>query len=63
VFTPCDINGDGICNNLDATAVLKYDAGINELPEESLEDYDLNGDGKVNNLDAAMILKYDAGLI
>ncbi len=63
VFAPCDVNGDGICNNLDATAILKYDAGIDELPEESAGDFDLNDDGKVNNLDATMMLKYDAGLI
>lgn len=58
-----DANGDGKLNNLDATEVLKYDAGITELSAEALDECDMNGDGKVNNLDAALILKYDAGLI
>ncbi len=58
-----DANGDGKANNLDASVVLKYEAGLVELggAEETAADY--NGDGAVNNLDAAVILKYDAGLI
>ena len=63
VFEPSDVNGDGVCNNLDAIALLKHDAGLDELSEESLENSDMNEDGKVDNLDAAMLLKYDAGLI
>jgi len=55
-----DANGDGKVNNLDATEVLKYDAGIiNSIATVA----DVNGDGKVNNLDATEILKYDAGII
>ncbi len=55
-----DVNGDGCANNLDATGVLKYDAGlISEISEAA----DVNGDGCTNNLDAAKILKYDAGII
>lgn len=56
-----DVNGDGKVNNLDATAILKYDAGITEDIDQFVAD--ANRDGKVNNLDAAMILKYDAGII
>ncbi len=55
-----DANGDGKVNNLDATEVLKYDAGINNLISDAA---DVNKDGKVNNLDATEILKYDAGII
>ncbi len=58
-----DVNGDGKVNNLDATAVLKYDAGITELNDTEAAAADANGDAKVNNLDATMILKYDAGII
>lgn len=55
-----DLNADGKLNNLDATVVLKYDAGVVGAISQS---GDTNGDGRINNLDAAMILKYDAGLI
>ncbi len=58
-----DVNADGKVNNLDATAVLKYDAGITELNDTEAAAADANGDAKVNNLDATMILKYDAGII
>lgn len=56
-----DVNGDEKVNNLDATVVLKYDAGIENEIDASVAD--VNGDGKVNNLDATVILKYDAGII
>ena len=58
-----DVNADGKVNNLDATVILKYDAGIIDLDSDQKTAADVNGDGKVNNLDAAMILKYDAGII
>jgi len=54
-----DVNEDGKINNLDATNVLKYDAGI----IDEISNADVNNDGKVNNLDATVILKYDAGII
>lgn len=56
-----DANGDLAVDNLDASTVLKYDAGIKDLIDEATADY--NGDGVVDNLDATLILKYDAGLI
>lgn len=63
VINSGDANGDGKLNNLDASEVLKYDAGIIELSAEKLEVSDMNNDGKVNNLDATVMLKYDAGLL
>lgn len=57
-----DVNDDGRVNNLDATAILKYDAGLIELKGEALKAADFNGDGRVNNLDATEILKEDAGV-
>ncbi len=54
-----DANGDGEIDNLDAAAVLKYDAG--EIDE--ISNCDVNNDGEIDNLDAALILKYDAGII
>lgn len=55
-----DVNNDDVVDNLDAAAILKYDAGItNEISEAA----DVNGDGVYDNLDATKILKYDAGLI
>ncbi len=54
----CDVNGDGLTDNLDSALILKYDAGLTDTAEGG----DANGDGDVDNLDAAMVLKYDAGL-
>jgi len=58
-----DVNCDGKVNNLDATVILKYDAGIIDLTLDEKDIADVNGDGKVNNLDATVVLKYDAGII
>lgn len=58
-----DLNDDGYIDNLDASSVLKYDAGIINLEETGLIFGDINGDGMVDNLDAAVMLKIDAGLI
>lgn len=58
-----DTNGDGYVDNTDASAVLKYDAGILDLTAEQLTAADVNNDGNVDNTDAAFILKYDAGII
>lgn len=61
-FTLGDVNNDGSIDNLDATLILQYDAG---LLSQSISAFagDANGDGAVDNLDAVLILKYDAGLI
>lgn len=58
-----DVNGDGYTDNLDASAVLKYDAGINDMTDTQKTMGDINGDGYVDNLDAAVMLKIDAGLM
>ena len=60
---PGDANGDGEANSLDATLVLKYDAGIIDLDAAQLASSDVNNDGEADSLDATLILKYDAGLI
>lgn len=57
-----DINGDEYVDNLDASNILRYDAGIIDLPADKQEIGDMNGDGLLDNLDATMILKIDAGL-
>lgn len=54
-----DANADGEINSIDAALILKYDAGMAELPENA----DVNYDSRVNSIDASLILKYDAGLI
>lgn len=58
-----DVNGDGNEDNLDAAAILKYDAGIIDLDDGALSVGDVNYDGNVDNVDAALVLKYDVGLI
>lgn len=58
-----DANMDGGVNSLDASAILRYDAGLISFGNIELIVGDLNMDGLVNNLDAAYVLKYDAGLI
>ncbi len=57
-----DVNGDGAVNSLDAAAILRFDAGLQQLTEDEKNAADINGDGKVNSLDAAQILKHDARL-
>lgn len=57
-----DVNGDGEINSLDASLVLKYDAGLTSLTEEQKKAADYNQDGEVNSLDASAMLKHDAGL-
>ncbi len=63
IYKEGDVNGDGAVDNLDAAAILKYDAGITNLNDAQIQAADVNGDGSPDNLDAAMILKYDAGII
>ncbi len=58
-----DVNGDGNVNNVDASTVLRYDAGIMGLTAQQLMAADANGDRAVNNVDASQILKLDAGII
>ncbi len=58
-----DANGDGKVNNMDASSVLKYDAGIGTFTDAQFALLDINGDGAVNNIDSARILQFDAGVI
>lgn len=58
-----DVNDDGKINNLDASSILKYDAGLYDNSDLVIALSDVNNDGRVNNLDASSILKYDAGII
>lgn len=55
-----DVNGDGLVDNIDAAQILRYDAGIIDLPKDRLAVADYNGDGFVDNMDALQILKDDS---
>jgi len=57
-----DVNGDGKVNNLDASQILKYDAGLTELTEAQKQAADFNTDGAVDNRDAVGVLKNDSGI-
>ncbi len=58
-----DANGDGAVNNIDASLVLQYDAGVASLESTALAAADVNADSAVNNIDASRILQLDAGVI
>ncbi len=62
VYARGDANGDGVCDNIDAALILKYDAGLMLLGAAALAACDMDLSGGCDNLDAALILKYDAGL-
>ncbi|MBQ7645726.1 MAG: hypothetical protein IJS94_00510, partial [Clostridia bacterium] len=49
-------------DSLDATLILKYDAGLIDFTEEELIAAEVIGDDEVNSLDAIHIYQYDAGL-
>ncbi len=58
-----DVNSDGKVNNLDASRVLMYDAGVIDFDAAQLSVADVTNNQRVDNLDATLILKYDAGLV
>lgn len=58
-----DFNGDGIVDNVDASNILRHDAGLIEMAQNIADVCDVNGDGIADNVDATLILKYDAGFI
>ncbi len=62
-FVLGDANGDGAVNNIDASLVLQYDAGVAALDSTALAAADVNADNAVNNIDASRILQLDAGVI
>lgn len=57
-----DVNGDGVVDNLDATKILRYDAGLIDLTQYEIGIADVNTDSGVDNLDSVLILLYDAGI-
>ncbi len=58
-----DVNGDGVVNVKDATAIQKHIAGLIELSDKALILADYNLDKAVNIKDATTIQKKIAGLI
>ena len=58
-----DVDFDGEANSLDATLLLKYDAGIIDLSDEALLNGDVDGNGEADSNDATIIFQYDAGII
>ena len=58
-----DVNGDGVVDASDAMALLRYDALLVTLSDDSLTAADVNGDGQVDAVDAIIILQYDAKMI
>ncbi len=61
-FVTGDANCDGAADAMDASLILRLDAGLlGALP--CGEKADVNGDGLLNSLDAALILQFTAGLI
>ena len=59
LYTPADVNGDGVVNNKDLTRLMKYLAGESvDVVEAAL---DINGDGTINNKDLTRVMKYLAG--
>ncbi len=61
-FAEGDADGNGVCDNIDAALILRYDAGLIILGVAAHGACDLNSDGEINNTDAALALKYDAGI-
>lgn len=57
-----DSDGDGQVNTKDATTILKYAIGTQNLTEDSYGNADINGDGAVNAKDATAILKMVVGI-
>ncbi len=55
-----DVNGDGICDIMDATIIQKYASAKTTLDALQLILGDVNGDGVVDIMDATCIQKYSA---
>ena len=58
-----DVTGDNSINSLDASFILRYDAGLIGVGDICRAGADVTGDGMINALDASFILRYDAGLL
>ncbi len=63
LFYGDDLTGDGKINAADASAVLRFDVGLEAFSDEQLVAADANQDGKVNAMDASAFLQYNVGLI
>ena len=59
-YIPGDINGNGIVDNKDGTALLRYLAGwtLTDIDENAV---DVDGNGMVDNKDGTRLLRYLAG--
>lgn len=63
-----DVNGNGMLQINDATAIVNYNAGINNDPElsdtssDTFKAADVNGNGMLQINDATAIVNYNAGL-
>ena len=59
-FVVGDVNNDGLVNTLDATKLLRYLAGMEQLDTRSLDAADINRNGNVTTQDVVYLLKYCA---
>ncbi len=57
-----EVNGDGVINVNDATAIQKHSVGIQALAEKYVPVADVNGDGRINVMDATYVQKYAGSL-
>lgn len=55
-----DVDRDGRVNTNDSTALLRYNAELDDLDAEQIEGADVNGDGAADTKDAVLILQYSA---
>lgn len=62
VTTPGDVNGDGIVDISDATAIGRHVAGLETLGARQLEAADINADGEVNVADVTSLQSTLAGI-
>ena len=59
-----DVDGNGVVDGLDATLILRFEAGtieLSDLPKPQAADTDFNGD--IDGLDATLVLRYEGGII
>lgn len=58
-----DVNRDGNIDSLDASQILKHDAGLITFNADTAALGDVNQNGQTDSLDASQVLKYDAAII
>lgn len=59
----CDINGDGVTNIMDATAIQKFAVELEAFTASQLRIADLNKDGFVNVIDSTVLQKSLVGIL